>query len=247
MAENDSSQEMTLIGGSNLSFKVALGAILAGLYGVFLLLPMSAFIGAGSIISFAICVAPLFGILFDYRWGFMFGLVAGIIGIIVSSAFGGLFIVLPNLVLGPALAGLFVGLSKQRTHKIGQVSVPGPIISALYLFTVIGIFVFMRPDAWWFIAGYMLAAISAVILQILPNTNLFNEEYITKWRIVPLALIGTFSDFSMMTLGSVFILDLPGFVFGFEIFPFMLIERTIAVVVSTILAIVVIKILKNYL
>ncbi|MBD3405256.1 MAG: hypothetical protein GF411_03855 [Candidatus Lokiarchaeota archaeon] len=243
----ETTQDMTLFGGSSLAFKIALGAIFSGIYGVFLLLPMSTFIGAGSIISFAICIAPLFGILFDFRWGFMFGLLAGVIGLIVSSIIGGLFLALPNLVFGPALAGLFVGLSKRSTHKIRELQIPGPLIAAIYLFVVIAVFLVMRPDAWWFMVGYFVAALCALTLQIYHSNNIITDDLTSKANIIPLVAIGTFSDFSMMTLGSIFILDLPGSVFGLVIFPFMLIERTIAIIISTLLAIIAIKVLKDYL
>jgi hypothetical protein len=44
------------------------------------------------------------------------------------------------------------------------------------------------------------------------------------------------TDFSMMTLGSVYLLGLDAFLFGTVIFPVMLLERTASVIISAIIA-----------
>ena len=92
---------------------IAVGAILSAVYAITVALPMSQFIGpagSGSILSFAICIAPLFGLLLGSRYGFVFGLIGGLIAAFVSLQFGGLVIAIPTIILGPALSGLFVGL-----------------------------------------------------------------------------------------------------------------------------------------
>jgi len=66
LIEDKDSQDMELFGTSSETKKIAVGVILIALYAILALLPMSGFIGAAglsSILSFAICVAPLMGII----------------------------------------------------------------------------------------------------------------------------------------------------------------------------------------
>ncbi len=56
---------------------------------------MSTFIGAGgasSLLSFAVCIAPLIGLILGSVRGFAYGFIAGIIGTFVLLPFGGGFL-----------------------------------------------------------------------------------------------------------------------------------------------------------
>ncbi len=218
---------------------IAVGAILSAVYAITVLLPMSQFIGAGSgsILSFAICIAPLFGLVLGPRYGFAFGGIAAILATIVSIQFGSLYLLVPTIILGPAISGLLTGLCLRPITDFQGIKVPGPIITAMYLFLVVLLYLLPLYEAWWFILPYVLAAAVAIILQL----SRFRFDSAASFsriplQILPLTLIGSFADFSMMTLGSVYILGLDAFVFGSLIFPVMLIERTVSVIISAIIA-----------
>lgn len=218
---------------------IAVGAILSAVYAITVLLPMSQFIGAGSgsILSFAICIAPLFGLVLGPRYGFVFGGIAAILATIVSIQFGSLYLLVPTIILGPAISGLLTGLCLRPVTDFQGIKVPGPIITAMYLLLVVLLYLLPLYEAWWFIVPYMLAAVVAIILQL----SRFRFDSAASFsriplQILPLTLIGSFADFSMMTLGSVYILGLDAIVFGSLIFPVMLVERTVSVIISAIIA-----------
>jgi hypothetical protein len=218
---------------------IAVGAILSAVYAITVLLPMSQFIGAGSgsILSFAICIAPLFGLVLGPRYGFVFGGIAAILATIVSIQFGSLYLLVPTIILGPAISGLLTGLCLRPITDFRGIKVPGPIITATYLFLVVLLYLLPLYEAWWFILPYALAAVVAIILQL----SRFRFDSAASFsriplQILPLTLIGSFADFSMMTLGSVYILGLDAIIFGSLIFPVMLIERTVSVIISAIIA-----------
>ncbi|MHA2433516.1 MAG: hypothetical protein ACXADO_09845, partial [Candidatus Thorarchaeota archaeon] len=71
-------QEMELLGGTSTTKQFAIGVVLAAVYGVSALIPISAFLGsAGPLaqLTLTICIAPLFGILLGPTRGFIFGLI----------------------------------------------------------------------------------------------------------------------------------------------------------------------------
>jgi hypothetical protein len=231
--------ELESFKSTSLSKITAVGAILSAVYAIAVLLPMSQFIGtgSGSILSFAICIAPLFGLVLGPRYGFAFGGIAGILATIVSIQFGALYLLVPTIIIGPALSGLLTGLCLQPATSFRGIEVPGPMIAAAYLLIVILLYLLPLYEAWWFILPYALAALVAVVLQVskfrFDSTASFSR---IPLQILPLTLIGSFADFSMMTLGSVYLLGLDAFVFGTLIFPVMLLERIISVIISAIIA-----------
>ncbi|MHA1973956.1 MAG: hypothetical protein ACTSW1_13240 [Candidatus Hodarchaeales archaeon] len=249
---NDTSQDdMTLFEGSNYTKQIAIGMILAAVYAVSVMIPMSGFIaatGVASTISFTICIAPLFGVLLGPSKGAVFGMIAGILATFVSTAVGGLYLFVPTIIFGPAIAGLLGGLCLSRTTEVKGLIVPGPLLTSLYFVLIIVLFLVPNSVAWWFITPYILAAIVALILQF-KEIDVKGESTVTLRYlfIIFLAVIGTFADFSMMTLGAVYILAVPAEVFGFVIFPIMLVERTAAVIVSAIVLSIVLKTFKDQL
>lgn len=219
---------------------IAVGAILSAVYAIAVALPMSQFIGpagSGSILSFAICIAPLFGLVLGPRYGFVFGLIAGLLATIVSIQFAGLYLGLPTIILGPAISGLLTGLCLQPITDLRGIKIPGPILTSGYLLVVILLYLLPLYDAWWFILPYALAAIVAILLQAFKfrfdSTASFSR---IPLQILPLTLIGSVTDFSMATLGAVYLWGLDAFLFGTVIFPVMLLERTASVIISAIIA-----------
>lgn len=247
---NDISQDdMTLFEGSNYTKQIAIGMILAAVYAVSVMIPMSGFIaatGVASTISFTICIAPLFGVLLGPSRGAAFGMIAGILATFVSTAISGLYLFIPTIIFGPAIAGLLGGLCLSRTTEVKGLIIPGPLLTSLYFVLIIVLFLIPNSVAWWFITPYILAALIALALQF-KEIDIKTESAgpLRYLSIILLAIIGTFADFSMMTIGAVYILAIPAEVFGFVIFPIMLVERTVAVIVSGIVLSVVLKTFKD--
>lgn len=235
---------MELFGTSSETKKIAVGVILIALYAILALLPMSGFIGAAglsSILSFAICVAPLIGIILGPWRGFGFGLIAGIVATMVSLPIigGGVYLIIPTTILGPAVAALFTGLALKRTTKVSGFKIPGPIVTTFYLIIVIVLYEIVVYEAWWFMLPYMLAAIVALVFQIKKFEFDPKRSYL---QLIPFTFLGAMLDHSMMAMGSVYLLQIPAAVFGFGIFPAMLVERMIATLLGALLGFIILKV-----
>ncbi len=235
-----SEETMTLVGGRSSTQMFVVGVILASVYGVSSLLPISGFIVATGItasISFTICVAPLFGILLGPTRGCVFGLIGGAVGGYLAVFVGGVPLIVPTVVFGPAISGLFTGLCLKRMTTAHGSRIPGPLLTFMYLIIVIILYLIPNHSAWWFVTPYILAALLSLGLQLrevkIDSTAKGLKMYV---RLLPFTLIGTITDFSMMTMGAVYLLGLPAALFGYVIFPAMLVERTTATIVSAILA-----------
>jgi len=233
---------MDLIEPKGETRKVAVGVILVALYAILAILPMSTFIGAGGVtsaLSFAVCIAPLLGLILGSVRGFAYGFLAGVLGTFVLLPFGGgVFLFLPPTILGPAIAGLFTGLLLKGETKIG------PLLTAGYLLVIIILFEIFKYGAWWFMLPYMLAAVIALILQFKDIQFDMNRTGIVKYlQLIPFTFIGAMLDHSMMAMGSVFLLDLPpiiGFSFAL-IFPLMIIERTVATLLAALVGFIIFR------
>lgn len=240
--ENDT-KDMELFETSSETKKIAVGIILIALYAILALLPMSGFIGAAglsSILSFAICAAPLIGIILGPWRGFGFGLIAGMVAAMVSVPFGGgVYAIIPTTILGPAIAALFTGLVLKRTTKISGLSIPGPILTAIYLILVIVLYGVVNYEAWWFTLPYMLAVVVTLIFQLKKFEFDPSKSYL---QLIPFIFVGAMLDHSMMAMGSVYLLQIPALVFGYVIFPAMLVERTIATLLGALLGYVILKV-----
>ena len=235
-------QEMELLETTSETKRVAVGVILAALYAVLAVLPLSAFIGAASIISFAICIAPIFGIVLGPVRGFAFGLIGAILATILLMVMpANLYLVIPTIILGPAIAGLFTGLMVHRKTKFG------PLITALYFAVIIILFLIPRPSAWIFMTPYILALVVALALQFVGVGFDLTKVGATKYlQILPYTFVGAMLDHSMMAMGSVYILQLEAGLF-IGIFPLMIVERAIATVLGAIVAWVVLTVLQGEL
>ena len=235
-------QEMELLETTSETKRVAVGVILAALYAVLAVLPLSAFIGAASIISFAICIAPIFGIILGPVRGFAFGLIGAILATILLMVMpANLYLVIPTIILGPAIAGLFTGLMVHRKTKFG------PLITALYFMAIIILFLIPRPGAWIFMTPYILALVVALALQFVGVGFDLTKVGVTKYlQILPYTFVGAMLDHSMMAMGSVYILQLESGLF-IGIFPLMVVERAIATILGAIVAWVVLTVLQGEL
>ena len=235
-------QEMELFETTSETKRVAIGVILAALYAVLAVVPLSAFIGAASIISFAICIAPIIGIILGPLRGFVFGLIGGILAAILLMVMPfNLYLIMPTVILGPAVAGLFIGLIVHRTSKIG------PLLTALFLVSIIGLFLVPRFEAWIFMTPYIVAVVVALVLQVVGIEFDLDKTGASKYlQILPFTFLGAMLDHSMMAMGSVYLLNLDAGLF-IGIFPLMLIERTIATIVGAIVGFVVLTVLRSEL
>ncbi len=243
MADGLSTQEgFELFGGISETKQHAIGVLLAAVYGVASAVPISAFLGAVGVsgaIGFSICIAPLFGILLGPSRGFAYGLVAGIIQLMVAVFVPTAVVplIVPTIPLGPAVSGLFTGLALRPRTTLGGISLPGPLLTAGYLMAIIILYEIPNGQAWWFPAVLMLAVVVALALQVTGFE--FDPESFGPRRylqLLPLALIGTATDFSTMMMGAVYLMAIPAPTFGWVIFPFMLIERTAATLISAAVA-----------
>jgi len=228
--------------------RVAIGVILAALYAVLAILPLSVFIGAASMISFAICIVPIIGIILGPLRGFAFGLMGGVLATMVLMVTPiNLYLLMPTIILGPAIAGLFVGLSTRRITELGGIRIPGPFVTALYLLVIITLFLVARLEAWLFMTPYILAVVVALGLQVVGIEFDLDKEGTSKYlQIIPFTFLGSILDHSMMAMGSVFLLNLEAGLF-IGIFPLMLLERTIATIVGAIVGFIVLTVLRSEL
>ncbi|MHA2200684.1 MAG: hypothetical protein ACXABN_12435 [Candidatus Thorarchaeota archaeon] len=241
-------QEMELLETTSETKRVAIGVILAALYAVLAIVPLSAFIGAASIISFAICIAPIMGIILGPLRGGVFGLMGGVLAAMLLMVMPfNLYLLMPTVILGPAFAGLFVGLSTRKLTKVANTSIPGPFFTAIFLLVIIALFLFPRMEAWVFMTPYALAAVVALILQFVGIEFNLDKKGLSKYlQILPFTFLGAMLDHSMMAMGSVYLLNLDAGLF-IGILPLMLIERTIATIVGSIVGFVVLTVLRNEL
>lgn len=244
--EANDEPHMELLETTSETKRVAIGVILAALYAVLAIVPLSAFIGAASIISFAICIAPIIGIILGPLRGFVFGLIGGILATIVLMVTPfNLYLIIPTIILGPAVAGLFVGLSTRQITKVANIPIPGPFITAIYLLLIISLFLVARLEAWLFMTPYMLAVIVALVLQYVGIEFDLDKEGSSKYlQILPFTFLGAMLDHSMMAMGSVFILGLEAGLF-ISILPLMIVERTIATIVGAVVAFAVLTVLRG--
>ncbi len=250
MDESDAEQDMVLIESKSDTIRIVVGVVLAALYAVLALLPMSTFLGAGgvtSLLSFAVIIAPLFGLLLGPTRGFVFGLIAGVLAYIVTLPFGvSVYIWLPPTILGPAFAGLFTGFAMKKTTKISGIRLPGPILTALFLAAIIVLYEIPNYSAWWFMTPYFLALVIVLFLQVRSIEFNPDRQGPSKYlQLLPYTFIGAMLDHSMMAMGSVYLLTLEPALFGFVIFPLMLLERGLAAIVGAMIASVVLGAFRN--
>lgn len=243
MIDHDIENKMDIVETKGETRKISVGVILVVLYAVLAVIPMSAFIGAGGVtsaLSFAVCIAPLIGLILGSMRGLAYGFVAGIIGTFTLLPFGGgVFLFLPPTILGPAIAGLFTGLLLKDAIKIG------PILTGLYLIVIIVLFEIFKYEVWWFMIPYCVAAAIAFILQFKEIRFDSNRTGAFRYlQLIPFTFVGAMLDHSMMAMGSVFILDLPTIGIGFTfalIFPLMIVERVVATLLAALVGYIILE------
>ncbi|TFG13818.1 hypothetical protein EU537_04990 [Candidatus Thorarchaeota archaeon] len=229
-------EKMTLLPTNSQTKILAVGVMLAAVYAVGNLIAISGFIGASGVvasISLAIVIAPLFGILLGPFRGASFGLIAGFLGAYISTFVAGVSLVVPTVIFGPAVSGFLTGLCTRRKKSL----LPGPLLTAIYLSLIIALYLIPNASAWWFILPYALAVVVSLVLQLTDIRFNPNKQGLMKYaQLIPLTYIGTMTDFSLMTVGAVYILNIPAIVFGTIIFPAMILERTISTIGSAVVA-----------
>ena len=235
----DSSEpELTLFKGKTETKFIAVGVILAAVYGMAALVPLSVFIGGSGAITVAICIAPLFGILLGPWRGFVFGLVGGIVAALIAIE----HLAVWTMLFGPAATGLFTGLCYQPSTKVGRITIPGPAIAFVFLLIMTFLYEIPNFTAWWFMVPHFSGGIIALILQIRSiNFDPTREGVFKYLQYLPLVFIGTMVDQSIMMLGAVYIIQIEAYAFGYVIFPLMLVERIIATLVCIIITSAVLK------
>jgi uncharacterized membrane protein len=119
-AQDSSELELSLFNGKTETKTIAIGIILAAVYGMSALIPLSVFIGGSGAITVAICIAPLFGILLGPWRGFVFGLVGSIIAALIAIE----HLAVWTMFFGPAVAGLCTGLCYKRSTSIKNIAIP---------------------------------------------------------------------------------------------------------------------------
>jgi len=232
---------MELIEPSGESMKITVGVIFVALYVILAIIPMSTFIGAGgvsSLLSFAVCIAPLLGIVLGSVRGFAYGFIAGILATIVLLPIngGGVYLIIPTTIIGPGVAGFFTGLLLKEETKLG------PLLTAGYLILIIVLFELFKFEAWWFMLPYMLAVGIAIILQFFNLRFDPSRTGIYRYlQFIPFTFVGAMLDHSMMAMGSVFLLDLPALgIFSFAtIFPVMILERLVATILAALVGFII--------
>ena len=223
--------------------KITVGVIFVALYVILAIIPMSTFIGAGgvsSLLSFAVCIAPLLGLVLGSIRGFAYGFIAGILATIVLLPIngGGVYLIIPTTIIGPGVAGFFTGLLLKGETRVG------PLLTGGYLILIIILYELFKFEAWWFMVPYMLAAAIAIILQFLNIRFDSNRTGIYRYlQFIPFTFVGAMLDHSMMAMGSVFLLDIPALgPFSFAtIFPLMILERTVATVLAALVGFIIFR------
>ena len=127
----------------------------------------------------------------------------------------------------------------KRTTRVSGISIPGPLVTAVYLIIVIVLYEIVAYEAWWFMLPYMLAVVVTIVFQI---KNFEFDPKQSYLQLIPFTFLGAMLDHSMMAMGSVYLLEIPIVVFGFVIFPAMIIERTIATLLGALLGFVILKV-----
>ena len=142
--------KMDYIGGTTDTKMWAIGAILAAIYGVGSLMPVSGFIAAPGVvatISLTLVIAPLFGLLLGPYKGAGFGLVAGLIAAALTGS-GGLYLVVPTTIFGPAISGLFTGLIMRHDVDAFDTRMGG-ILTAAYLAVIVILYNALNSKFLW--------------------------------------------------------------------------------------------------
>ncbi len=119
-------------------------------------------------------------------------------------------------------------------------------IKAIFLAVIIVLYEIPNYSAWWFMTPYLLALIIVLLLQV--RSIEFNPDRqgpLRYLQLLPFTFIGAMLDHSMMAMGSVYLLMLDPAIFGFVIFPLVLLERGLAAIVGAVIASVILGAFRN--
>lgn len=199
-------------------------AILAALYAVAGLIPISVFIGAPSFLGLNLIITPVIAIMLSPFNAFLTAIIGGIISLYVAPSqamFGVLSVSLPVI-------GAFFG-SVAYHHKRGG------IVSAFFLFVATALYLIKNIAFFWFIIPHLVAALMVLIY---PLINTF------RFRTSLYVYVSTMCEQGIMMIFAAWMLGLPSFVFA-TILPLMLYERLVATIGGTIIALTIAKIMNE--
>ncbi len=228
------------------SFELALTAIFAALTVVFGQIPLTPFIGGPSVLTLAIIMPPLVGLILGLELGSICILIAVLFLFMVNpaTAYAGLFTVFPFLA-GTVSAGT---IRKSFIYKLlAAVILFIGILGYLYVYSVFPYWIVPHVLALVFILAIAVSGkkldFEGIIIEKEGKLDIFGS-----FKNSPLLLlscfISTMADQAVMLLLAVYVLQLPLVVFQLAL-PLMLMERTIATIVSALGIILVINIMNK--
>lgn len=202
----------------NISMQVALVSIFAALYAAASFLPISVYIGGEGLITANVVVLPVIAYLFDPFFASLCSLIGALVMFVTGASITPVYGLLTPLV--PLVGAFFGSLTKSNN------------LAAL-LWSLIGLVSYLL-----FSGGTFLW----IVFYFIPFATAFLAWRYTEFKTVNICVTTAISELVAMDLGSIFLLDFPGFLWAI-IFPFAIYERTFAVIGSYIL----IRLLRRYL
>jgi len=199
------------------SRQIALVSTLSAMYAVTSFFPISVYIGGEGLITANVMILPVIAYLFNP----VYAAAASLIGAIVMFATG--TSITPVYGLLTPLVTLSGGLLGSLTKKNRFAAVP---------FALVGLGSYLL-----FSGGTPLWA----IFYILPLITALMSDGSSNLRILNICIATTISELVAMDMGSIFLLDFPGFLW-IIILPFAIYERAVSVIGSYAL----VKVFKRY-
>lgn len=189
--------------------------LLASLYAVTSVVPVSIFIGASSLLTLNLIITPLIAILLPPLNAVATAIIGGLLALWIAPAqaiFGPTTLFLP-------IAGAFFGSLLFYKSKLGSIASSG------FLLVIITLYLMARQTFPYWIFPHLLAASFAFFMLFLKSLR--KKIFVTVY-------VSTMCEQAAMLLQAVYILQLPAEVF-MSAFPLMLYERLIATVGSFLL------------
>lgn len=212
------------------SLSIARIGVFASLYAVLSLVPLTPFIGASSLLALNIIITPTIALLLSPYEAFLSALAGSLVGVYIAPAsaiFGIASIAMP------VTASTLGSLAYHKRHSA--------VVVTAFLFLAITFFLMNVPFIFW-IVPHVLALILA------SSFWLYTKESVIRLSIY--AFITTMVEQStMMVLVIVFLLDFAALpwqaIFPIAL-PFMIVERVVGTVGSTILSKTLTKVIPRF-
>jgi len=201
-------------------------AILAAMFAVLSLIPISIFIGAGSFLSLSLVVTPVIAILLAPLEALICSIIAGLVIVFLNpgaAMFGILTLLLPT-------AGSICG-SLIFHKKIGFLPV------SIFLLGVIVFYIINRKSFIFWIVPHIIALILVIGSPLMVKINV---------KIYVISFISTMCEQGVMLILAISFLKLPVVVFQ-TAFPLMLYERVFATIGGIILILTLRRVVPQYI